>query len=146
MTSSLLSRARQSSPAMPLWLAGLIAIVLSAGINAGLYGIARAADLIPSSVLVETSGGREPITLAPVLLLSTLPVVGATLLYALLTRVTARPARSFWTIGIVVLVASFAMPFSIPDVPLKMALTLDLMHLVTAVVTLGTLTRVARPE
>lgn len=145
MASTYLSYARQPSTIIPLWLAGLIAAGLSAGANAVIYGIARAADLIPHAVLVETPGGREPITLPQVLLLSILPVVGATLLYALLRRVTVRPVRTVWVIGGIVLLASFAMPFAIPDVPLRMALTLNLMHIVTALAALGALTRLARP-
>lgn len=145
MSSTLLSHARQSSPATPLWLTSLIAVVLSAVANAVIYGVARTGDAIPHSVLVETPRGSEPITLVPVLLFSILPIVVATILYGLLLRFTARPARAFWVIGLVVLVASFAMPFTIPGVPMKMALTLNLMHLVTAVAALGTLTRLARP-
>ena len=146
MASTHLSRSTRLTPSTPLWLAGIIAATLSAGANVVVYGVARAADLIPPSVLIETPGGREPITLAQVLLLSVLPVVGAILLYALLRRLTTRPVRSFWIIGSVVLLASFAMPISSPDVPPRMALTLNLMHVVTALAVLGTLPRLARPE
>ena len=62
--------------------------------------------------------------------MSIVPVVVAVLAYLLLRRTIDRPARVFRIVGGGLLVLSLMMPFGIPDVPVKMALVLDLMHVV----------------
>jgi len=116
---------------MSMWRASLIALAISAVVNAAIFLIGRAADLIPASVEVQSPAGEGRLTIAAVLLMSIVPVIAAALLYLLRRRWTDRPARAFGIVGSVLLVLSLAMPFGVPDVPMKMALTLGLMHVVT---------------
>jgi heme A synthase len=95
-------------------------------------------------VLVQTPSGNERVTLGLVVVTSILPVLVAAALFAVRRRSARHPARTFWRIGIVVLVVSLVLPISITDVPLNMALTLSLMHVVAATVALGVLTRMSR--
>lgn len=141
MASTVSQSQRASFTHASLWRAGLIAAIISSVGNGIVYGIGRAADTIPQSVMVDTPTGEDPITFAPVIMFSILPVIIATLLYAVLLRSTQRPARMFWIIGTVVLVASFISPLTIPDAPAKMIVTLNLMHVVTALAAMGTITR-----
>ncbi|MCA1718293.1 MAG: DUF6069 family protein [Actinobacteria bacterium] len=55
-----------------------------------------------------------------------------------------RPVRNFRVLAAIVLVLSFATPFTIPGVPLAMVATLLLMHVVAAVVVVSILTTLAR--
>ena len=128
-------QAKQSSTY--LWKAGLVASAIAAATNALIYGVGRIAGAIPQSVKVDTLSGNGPVTVATVIFTSVLAVLVATLFYAVLRRIARRPERTFLIAGTVLLVMSLAMPFSIPDVPMKMAVTLALMHITTAVIALG---------
>jgi len=137
MNSTLMSPQQAKSSTTSLWKAGLIASVVAAAANALIYGVGRIAGTIPQSVEVDALSGNGPVTLATVIVTSVLAVVVATLFYAVLRRITRRPERIFLIAGSLLLVVSLAMPFSIPDVPMKMAVTLVLMHITTAIVALG---------
>jgi hypothetical protein len=84
---------------LSLWQVDIAAIIVTAAANAIVYGVARAADTLPQSVLVNTPGGAEPITLLPALLASAQGALGAAIAFALLRRLTARPVRNLWTVG-----------------------------------------------
>lgn len=122
-----------------VWKRGVLAAVIAAIGNVLVYGVAQGLDLLPRTVEVQHPAGEGPVTLALVIGMTMLPVIVATLLLALLQRITRRPARLFRIVGAAVLVLSLAGPFGIPDVPMKMALTLVAMHLVAGIVALVTL-------
>ena len=103
-------------------------------VNVALFFAFSAAGLIPDSVVIPNAGG--PLTATPVAISSTIPLVIATLLFMALVRFTRRPALIFTMVAGVVALASLAGPFSIPNVPLGMAIALNVMHLVAA----GTIT------
>ena len=114
-----------------LFMNGLIAAAISVVLNVAIFLIGRAADLIPESVTVQSPTGEGALTIGPVIVMSIVPVVVAVLVYLLLRRVTARAAGVFRIVGGGLLVLSLLLPWGIPDVPAKMALTLDLMHVVS---------------
>ena len=146
MNSTLSSPQQAKQSSTSLWKAGLIASAIAAASNALIYGLGRIADSIPQSVEVDTLSGTGPVTAMTVIFSSVLAVIVATLFYAVLRRRARRPERTFLIAGTVLLVVSLAMPFSIPDVPMKMAVTLALMHITTAVIALGGLVWLAPSE
>ena len=121
-----------------LWWASLLAGVVAAAVNAVIYFIASAAGAIPQTVLVP--GLNQPITVVLVILNSFVPAILAAVVLALLNRFARRPVRLFRIIAAVLLVISFANPLTIPEAPLAMILTLDLMHIVAAAIIVGVLT------
>ena len=123
-----------------LWWASLLAGVGAAAINAVIYVIASAAGAIPATVLVP--GLNLPVTVVPVVLNSFVPAILAAIFLALLQRFARRPIRLFRIIAAVLLVLSFANPFTIPGAPIAMILVLDLMHIVAAATIVGVLTTV----
>ena len=124
------------------WRNGALAAVISVVLNVVLFLVGRAADLIPETVSVQSPTGEGPMTAGPVIVMSIVPVVVAMLVYRILRRTTARPARVFRIVGGGLLVVSLLLPFGIPDVPAKMALTLDLMHVMTGLAILILVPRV----
>ena len=121
-----------------LWWASLLAGVGAAAINAVIYVIASAAGAIPATVLVP--GLNLPVTVVPVVLNSFVPAILAAIFLALLQRFARRPIRLFRIVAAVLLVLSFANPFTIPGAPIAMILVLDLMHIVAAATIVGVLT------
>lgn len=117
-------------PANLFWAAPAAGAV-AALLNAGVYYAAQAAGAIPSTVFVRPN---EPVTLVPVLISSFLPALVAGLVLFLLIKFTNRPVRIFYTVAVVLTLLSLASPFSIPGAPVSMALALNLMHVVAAVV------------
>lgn len=144
MVTALDQRERMSGATLPFWQAGLIAAVSAAAGNAIVYAIGRALETIPHSVTVAMGSGDEPITLTPVISSSILAALVGTMIYAVLRRFFTLPKRLFTIIGVILVLVSLAIPFSIPDVPAKMALTLCLMHLVAAIAILESITRLVR--
>jgi hypothetical protein len=84
------------------------------------------------------------------ILFTLVPAIVAVLLYAALLRFARRPARTFAIIAAVVFVVTTIPDFTyIPSVPGATAgqtAILVLMHVVAAVVIVGMLTRLARPQ
>ncbi len=130
MTHALTHTGQQHERKASRWMKGLAAGATAAAINALIFMIGRAADLIPESVAVATPVGEGPLTIGPVLLMSILPALLAVPVYLVIGRLSSRPVRVFRIVAGVLLLFSLLMPFGIPGVPMKMALTLDLMHLV----------------
>lgn len=106
------------------------------------YLIAAALGAIPSDVLVPNAG--TPLTVGMVISVCVTAAVGAALVFALIARFTRRPVRVFGVVAAVVLVLSFATPFSIPGAPLAMILAMEVMHVVAAAVIFFALTTFAR--
>ncbi len=123
-----------------LWV-GPLAGVIAAAAHAVVYLVAFAAGAIPQSIEIPNAGG--PLSFTPVVFNSFVPALVGALLFALLGWLTGWPARNFRVLATVVLVLSFATPFTIPSAPLAMVATLLLIHVVAAVVVVGILTTLA---
>ncbi|MPY68367.1 hypothetical protein F8S09_17065 [Deinococcus sp. SDU3-2] len=111
-------------------LTAMLAVLL----NGTLYAATAARGVFPPDVIIPAAG--RPMSFPPVMLASVLGVIGATLTLALLARLTRHPIRNFRVLGGVILLASFVTPFSIPNIPIPMLLTLDAMHVIVAVLCL----------
>ena len=125
-----------------LWV-GPLAAISAAIANAVVYFVASALGAMPQDFVVEGSG---PITLAPVVFSSSIGAVGAAMVFAIVALLARRPIRTFRIVSAVVLVLSFVTPLTIPGAPLSMILTLELMHVVAAVIITGMLTTLARAK
>jgi Family of unknown function (DUF6069) len=110
-------------------LGGAKGIAAAVAINAGLFLICSATGIIPSDFLVPQAN-NQPITLVPVIISSILPLVIGTLGFMVLAKFTQKPVMIFGIIVAVLVGLSLYSPFSIPNVPLGMALALNLMHIV----------------
>ena len=100
---------------------------------------------IPDSVEVGGFGGDPaPIGVGNVIIAKVMGLAVAGIVFAVISRISARPIRLFWYVAAVVLVISFSGPFTISDAPGDMVAALLLMHLLVAVVGMGVMTRVAR--
>ncbi|MFD1565228.1 DUF6069 family protein [Haloarchaeobius amylolyticus] len=99
-------------------------------------------------VFVANTGGIAPqleaLNYGPVTFFTTLGVIGATVTYGVLTRLSSSPDRLFLTVAAIVLVLSLVPDFTvIPNQPggsLFAGAILGLMHVTTAVVCVGVLT------
>ncbi|MEM8531934.1 MAG: DUF6069 family protein [Chloroflexota bacterium] len=129
---------QQKKSMSQIWKAGAVAAVVSAVANAILFVIGAALGGFPESVIIPNAGG--PMTIMPVIVASIIGVLGATLVYLGLNQFTKNPNFLFRIVAIVVLVLSFASPFSIPGAPFAMILILELMHVVPAVAAIYWLT------
>ncbi len=123
----------------------IVGALAAAAVNAVVFFIADAAGSFPEDVLVESPGGDlAPIGVGTVILATIFQLVVAGIVFAVISRFSARPIRLFWYVAMVVLVLSFALPFTISDAPGDMIVALLLMHLLAAVIGVGIMTRVAR--
>lgn len=125
-----------------LWATPLAAVAATVG-NAVVYFIASALGAMPQDFVVQDSG---PITVTPVVLSSLIGTAGAAVVFTIVALLSRRPIRTFRIVAAVVLVLSFATPLTIPGAPLSMILTLELMHVVAAVIITGMLTTLARTK
>ena len=125
-----------------LWATPLAAVAAAVG-NAVVYFVASALGAMPQDFVVQGSG---PITLAPVVLSSLIGAAGAAVIFAVVVLLSRRPIWTFRIVAVVALVLSFVTPLTIPGAPLSMILTLELMHVVAAVIIAGMLTTLARAK
>ena len=125
-----------------LWRVALLAGAVSAVANAIFYIIANALGAIPATVLIQPM--NQPITIAPVIMSSSLSAIPAAIVLALLNAFTRQPIRLFHIVAVVVLALSFIQPFFIPGAPASMIIVLELMHVVAAIAITGILTTMAR--
>ena len=125
-----------------LWAAPLAAIAAAVA-NAVVYFVASVLGAMPQDFVVQGSG---PITLTPVVLSSLIGAAGAAMVFTAVALLSRRPIRTFCIVAAVVLVLSFATPLTIPGALLSMILTLELMHVVAAVIITGMLTTLARAQ
>jgi hypothetical protein len=88
--------------------------------------------------------GQGPVTLSAVVSISFVPALMGALLFAVMGRFTRRPIRTFRVVAAVVLVLSFASPFTLPSAPVAMIRALLLMHVIAAVAITGVLTTLGR--
>ncbi len=125
-----------------LWV-GPLAAISAAIANAVVYIVASALGTMPQDFVVEGSG---PITLVPVVFSSLIGTAGAAVVFTVVALLAQRPIRTFRIVAAVVLVLSFLTPLTIPKAPLSMILTLELMHVVAAVIITGMFTMLARAK
>lgn len=114
---------------------GLAAILVADVVNAAITLTADAAGVAPN---------LDPLSYEPVLLFTTIGVLGATLVYGVLDRFLADPDRTFIIVAAVVLILSW-IPDAVyaPTLPggtTVGAVTLAAMHLTAAVIAVATLT------
>jgi len=121
-----------------------IAALLGAITNAIVYAIAKAADTLPSDVLVDTPGGKQAIGLAAVIFATAIPIILGGVVLALLARFTRAPRQIFLVLAAILTLLSLISPLTIPDAPGDMKATLIVMHIVAAVVGVGALLRLSR--
>lgn len=110
--------------------ATIIGAVIGMVINLVIYGAARAAGL-EFRAPVPPTNEPMPLPVIAVITATVVPAIGAALVLALLSRFTARPLRIFLICAAVVLMISFAGPFTLP-VSLLEQMVLNLMHVVAA--------------
>ena len=127
------------------WVA-LLAALTAAVANALVYFAALGLGFLPQSVLVPTPGGEHPLMVAPVVVSSVFGAIGAAIVFAIIGLFARRPVRLFRIAATVVLVLSFAMPLTIPGVPVAMILSLEVMHVVAWAVIVGLLTTLTHKE
>ena len=96
---------------------------------------------MPLDVVVP---GQGPVTLGAVVSISFVPALLGALLFAVMGRFTGRPIRTFRVVAAVVMVLSFATPFTLPGTPVAMILALLLMHVSAAVAITGVLATLGR--
>jgi hypothetical protein len=121
-----------------------IAAVLGAIANAIVYAIAKAADTLPSDVLVDTPGGKQAIGLAAVIFATAVPIILGGAVLALLAKFTRAPRQIFLVLAAILTLLSLISPLTIPDAPADMKATLVVMHIVAAIVGVGALFRLSR--
>jgi uncharacterized protein DUF6069 len=126
-----------------LWWVTLLTIVAASAANLVVYLIA--------SALFE--GPRRFSMLTPVSIIASIAMylVVAAIVYALIGRFSKRPIRVFRIVSVVALLLSFGPPISAaftfppPDAPdATTVVTLLVMHVVAAIITVGLFTRLAR--
>jgi len=110
--------------------------------NALLYLVAIATGAIPADLVLPQIGG--PLTLGAVVSASSTGAIGGAFVLALIGWLARRPVRTFRAVAAAVLVLSFAMPLSTPDALVSVVLTLLLMHILAAALSVGLLTSLAR--
>jgi uncharacterized protein DUF6069 len=124
----------------------LLAAVAAALTNALIYFAASELGTISQSVLLPSPMGVSPLTVGLVVITSVIGTVGAAIVFAIIGLFARRPVRLFRIIATMVLVLSFAMPATVPGVPVAMRLSLAVMHVVAWGVSVGLLTTLARQE
>ncbi|RIK29801.1 MAG: hypothetical protein DCC55_37775 [Chloroflexi bacterium] len=112
-----------------IWRSGVLAAAVSAVGNAMLYFVGAALGGFPTDVLTPLG---YPITVAPVLIMSIVPVLLGALGYTILSRLPVNPNLWFTVITVVIFVAMFFNPLSLPGAPALMIVLLEVMHVVTA--------------
>lgn len=125
-------------------LVGLLAAVAAAVSNALVYFAASGLGVIPQGFVIRMTSGEMPLTVSLVAITSVVGAVGAAAVFAVVGLFARRPVRLFRIVAAVALVLSFAMPLTIPGAPAATILSLEVMHIVAAVVIVGLLTTLAR--
>lgn len=124
---------------------GFLALLVVSIVNVLVLFIGLAIVEFPAEFV---EGPFGPLAVGPVVVNSVVAALGATLVYGVVTRYSARPNRTFSIIAGVFLVLSFAM-FLAPDLsgaPLTVFAILGVMHVTAAITIVGILTRAAAQE
>jgi cytochrome bd-type quinol oxidase subunit 2 len=134
--STVAGRSTEPQSATALASRAAVATVLAGAVNAALVAGATAAGV---------GEGFRAVSYPPVLFLTVVGVVGATLVYALLLRRSRAPRRTFVRVAAAVLVLSFLPDLALlaldPAATVGGVVVLMLMHVVVAAASVGVLTR-----
>lgn len=122
-----------------LWRAGLLAVVVAAVANATVFALEKSLLALPMLIVLPPATQPAPLPWSMVIGVSVVAAIVATLLFAILVRITERPRRWFQIIAVIVLLASFWGPFSQP-VDLGTQMALAAMHIVAALAIIAILT------
>lgn len=119
----------------------VLAIVASAIATAIAFVIVDAAGLIPDSVTIDRmDGGTGPVRLSDAVGSVVFYWLIGAIVFLLLRKFSPQPLKWFTIVAVVACAVSFASPaLQIEDVPAKMVVGLDILHVVAAVVGVGTL-------
>jgi hypothetical protein len=118
--------------------AAFIAAAIAGVINAFIYTVCFAVGIIPWSML---SPGRDvQITPELVVAVSAGGALLGTVMFAIIRRVSRRPAATFRWVALAVLILSFGAPMAMDMSSVSLEIALDLMHTVVAVATIWALT------
>lgn len=121
--------------------AGLMAGVVAAVVNVVIFLIGSAMGFFPSSVITPAG---QPLSLAPVIMMSLIPSIVAGGVYALIARFARNPSQIFLWVAAAVFVLMFFGPFSIKGATTGMIVSLEIMHVVVAGLCVYFLTRLSR--
>ena len=117
---------------------GFIAAVIAAIGNAIVYVIAYASGIIPWNML--SPGRGVSITPRLVILVSIGGALGGALIYAMIERLSSDPVHKFRLTAFLILLVSFAAPYSIETFTRPLMIVLDIMHIVVYAATVWALT------
>ncbi len=117
------------------------AIVLADVANSAAYLAGASAGLFPQDVLIPGLG--SPVTIARVLVSTTVGVGLGAVGFALLRRFSRRPYRTFRIVAVVLLLASYSQPGMVLHAPIRMVLALNVLHTIAAAVVLWAMRRSA---
>ena len=142
------AQSEQIIPISKLWWVGLVAAAAASIANLIFFWVTKSVFDIP--YIIPMGGPSGPLTAMPaalIIVFSTVPAVGATILLAILSKVASRPMRVFWIISVVVFVLSFVLPIGLPStVASSTRIGLALMHVIAAAVIVGVLTTLGRQK
>ena len=119
--------------------AGAWAVVISMAVNGALYLLGDAMGAFPPTAVAPARGA--PVTLGPVLALSAAGSAVGVAVYAVLRQFTNKAWMVFIGIAVAVVLFMAVPPFQIQGVPTAQIVILEIMHLVTAGVTIGSVAR-----
>lgn len=121
------------------WAAPLAAVA-AVIVNSITYVIASALGALPNDVEIPTFTGEQVLTVQPVIIASLVGVIAATIAFAIVGLLSNRPARTFRIVAAIALIISLVTPLTLEDAPAGMVITLILMHIAVAVISVGFLT------
>ncbi len=108
--------------------AGAIAGVVSAVINAILFFVFHSAGIISDAIFVQPN---QALTIVPVIVSSIIPSILGACVFLLLKKFTQNSFKLFSILAVVLTVLSFASPFmAVPNMPILYGSVLDVMHIV----------------
>jgi hypothetical protein len=126
-------------PTRRLWSSAALAVALADGANSIAYLAGSAAGLFPRDVLIP--GLESPVTIARVLVSTTIGTSLGALGFAVVRRFAKRPYPVFRLIALVVLLASYTQPTMVLHAPLRMVIALNVLHTIAAAVVLWAMRR-----
>ena len=110
--------------------AAITAAVVAAAINALIFLILHGIGVFTDDIMIQP---QTPLSIAPVLISSIMPLIIGGILFYILERYTKNGYKIFSIISIVFLLLSFINPFAlIPGVTIAYGIGLNLMHVVAA--------------
>lgn len=139
------NQSQKIAPLSKLWWVGLVAGVASAVANLIFFFITSAAGVV---YMIPLQGPESPLEALPafaVIMASFVPAIGATVLFFLLGRFLSQGVRIFVIVSVLFLIASFALPFTLPaTVAISAKIALNVMHVISGSVIMGVLLRWGR--